>query len=199
MNKEPIFYIDRMQLSVEGKHWVISGKALDTINYGDRLFISSEITDNDHFLIDYMETKETQLKRAYAFMDVIFKARFFGGTRVIDQSEYLYDVVDEYSAEITFKEAKAIAEEDARKNLYEFREDISQAFLREEFLEAECCWIFFRNKEITGPPERALTWDCAYAVSKKGNCYTIADRSDEPEELNKYISHFSSHLKRRKE
>jgi hypothetical protein len=57
--------------------------------------------------------------------------------------------------------------------------------------------VFFRNKQIEGPPERVLRWARAYAVSKKGEVRLIADFSDEPGKLNEYLQVMSSYFKER--
>lgn len=145
------------------------------------------------FIIEDIEAKGRQIKSAYAFMNVTLRAKLIGNCLELD-GHYLYDIVDDYEVEIDFQQAKQIAEKTANYKLSEFRKNPR---VRNEFYEAECCWFFFRNKEIIGPPERALSWDQAYAVSKKGNCFLIGDMSDKSEELKEYIQRYSSHLKRR--
>lgn len=68
---------------------------------------------------------------------------------------------------ITFERARALAEREARSLLEHSLTDATIPALREEYLEADHCWMFFRNRDIVIPPERSLT-KAAFAVSKKG-------------------------------
>ncbi|MFG0217136.1 hypothetical protein ACFU8X_29190 [Brevibacillus porteri] len=101
----------------------------------------------------------------------------------------------EYIANITFEEAKELAEQLAFQRLNNYRKGEHIKLLREDYLEAECCWFFFRNKEIEGPDDGFRLWDCAYSISKKGECGTVIDYSDYPEKLNEYILQFSDRCK----
>lgn len=192
---EPIFEIESIKQTADGMKYVIQGTALDCINIGDQLFMSSLKTQEDCCVIESIEIGGREIKRAYAFMSVDLRARLKGNVSIFPE-KYLYDIVDDYIAEIDFKQAGTIAENAAFDSLDQFRENLQVSLLRDEFAEAECCWFFFRNKEIVGPPERALTWDKTYVVSKKGNLFSIVDLSDKPEELRVYIQRYSSHLKR---
>lgn len=196
MDKEPIFEI--VSIEVTKEQYSIQGKAFDRINSGDHLYIFSQMNNNSCFIVEDIESKGRQIKSAYAFMEVTLKVRVVGNYLEVC-GRYLYDIVDDYEVEIDFQKAKQIAEETANDQLREFKNKPEVNCLRDEFYEAECCWFFFRNKEIIGPPERVLSWDRAYAVSKKGNCFLIADMSDNIEELKEYIQRYSSHLKRRRE
>lgn len=100
-----------------------------------------------------------------------------------------------YNQTYTFEQAKKIAEKCVYKHLKLFLYNREINVLDENYLEAECCWFFFRNKLIEGPPEQALRWFCAYAVSKRGELRTIADFSDEPEKLQEYLWVMSNHFK----
>lgn len=101
----------------------------------------------------------------------------------------------EYVQEITFEQARSMAEEAATEQLELFRTNENIPVLRELNKEAECCWFFFRNKQIEIPPGVLRGW--AYAVSKKGKVILIADYSDEPKKLHEYLEDFSNHLKER--
>ena len=175
---------------------VITGKALDRINEGDILYISHQMSRDDSIIVESIEIESRKIKRAYAFMDITIRAN---GVFSIVPEKYLFDLVEEYIVEIDFQQAKSMAENFAFNNLNQFRADTQIALLGDNFVEGECCWIFFRNKEIAGPPEKALTWSSNYVVSKKGNIFTIGDRSDTPEELKEYVQRYSSHLKRTRE
>jgi hypothetical protein len=198
MDKEPIFQIASIEQKAKNEHYSIQGKAFDRINPNDYLYIFSQLNNNSCFIVEDIETKGRQIKSAYAFMEVTLKGKLIGDFLEID-GRYLYDIVDDYKVEIDFQQAKQIAETTANDKLSEFRKNPEINLLRDEFYEAECCWFFFRNKEIIGPPERTLSWDQAYAVCKKGNCFLIADMSDKIDELKEHIQRFSSHLKRRRE
>lgn len=100
-----------------------------------------------------------------------------------------------YTQTITFGEAKAMAKERASNILGKYKKEKNMPFLEEKFQEAECCWIFFRNREIKGKIEESLDWNRAYAISKRGTRLTIADFFDEPEKLGEYLQRLSDHLK----
>lgn len=97
---------------------------------------------------------------------------------------------------ISFIEAKKLAEEAARINLSIFLSDPSIDLLRDEYLETEYCWMFFRNQGIIVPPEGSLRGDWAYAVSKRGQIRQIADLSDDPIKLNAYLIKMSDYFNR---
>lgn len=102
-----------------------------------------------------------------------------------------------YVSTISFEEAKKLAEEVAGISLKWYKKDDKIPFLSERFEEAECCWFFFRNSEILGPIEESLTWNHAYAVSKKGTLHTIADFSNDSEKLKEYLKLLSYYFKRK--
>lgn len=196
MNKEPIFEIKNIEPAVTEMKYIIKGIALDRINDGDILYISHQMSQDDYFVVESLEIEDRKIKRAYAFMEITIRAN---GVFSIIPKKYLFDLVEEYIAEIDFHQAKNIAENAAFNSLNQFRTDPQITLLSDDFIEGECCWIFFRNKEIAGPPEKALTWSSNYVVTKKGNIFTIGDRSDTLEESKEYIQRYSSHLKRTRE
>jgi hypothetical protein len=95
---------------------------------------------------------------------------------------------------IQFEEARKIAEESALQKLEQFRKNPAIPILSKHFEEADCCWIFFRNKEIFGPEERKISWDFAIAVSKKGEVSLIADYRNEPDQLRMYLQKISNYF-----
>lgn len=103
----------------------------------------------------------------------------------------------EYIPEITFEEARGIAEKSARRRLEPFMGNASIPILRNYYEEAECCWFFFKNPQIVGSIERNLSWNFAIAVSKKGEVSIIADFSDEQEKLKDYLQVMSNYFKER--
>lgn len=105
--------------------------------------------------------------------------------------------MNEYVQEIFYEEARKKAEEVAKEELKDFIKDIDMPVLREDFLEAECCWFFFKDRKIVIPLGYLKNW--AYAVSKKGYLILIVDYSDDPAKLHEYLEQFSNHLKERGE
>jgi len=68
--------------------------------------------------------------------------------------------------------------------------------LDERFLEAENCWMFFRNREMdTG--EGGFFTDTACAVSRRGELRIINDFSDNEQNLMKYLQTMSDHIAER--
>lgn len=96
---------------------------------------------------------------------------------------------------MTLEEAKELAEQLAFIKLNKYRSNETIPLLSEDYLEAECCWFFFRNKEVEGPEDGFRSWDCAYSVSKQGDVGTIADLSSDPKKLEAYIKKFSDRCK----
>ena len=101
--------------------------------------------------------------------------------------------MSEYIQEITFEHARKLAEEAAMEELSSFIGNQQIPVLCGEHVEAECCWVFFRNKQITIPAGCLKNY--AYAVSKKGHVILIVDFSDDPPKLKEYLMKFSDHLK----
>ncbi|MCD1261695.1 hypothetical protein B5M42_023110 [Paenibacillus athensensis] len=101
----------------------------------------------------------------------------------------------EYIQTITLEEARQLADQLALIKLNPYRTNETIPLLSEHMLEAECCWFFFRNKQIVGPEDGFRSWDCAYSVSKRGDVGTIIDLSHDPEKLAAYIQQFSDRCK----
>jgi hypothetical protein len=95
---------------------------------------------------------------------------------------------------ITFDEARKKAADGVRYNAKMDIKDDSIPLLQDEYLEADYCWMFFRNKAIVLAPERALS-DFAYCVSKKGHIRYIVDFSDDPVRLQEYLQAMSNYFK----
>jgi hypothetical protein len=94
----------------------------------------------------------------------------------------------------TFEQAHESAESAARSHLKHFLDDESAPLLDERYLEAEHCWMFFRNKAIALPPEQSLRTG-AYVVSKRGNTRYIADFSEDPVMLEEYLVTMSNYFR----
>lgn len=88
------------------------------------------------------------------------------------------------SKEISLSDAQVLAALEARAMLGTLESDV----LSLEYAEAEGCWIFFRSRKLTFPPHMTLASSAAYAVSKGGEVRTVADFSDNPEELNSLLA-----------
>jgi hypothetical protein len=97
---------------------------------------------------------------------------------------------------ITLDQAKKIASELAHTHLSPYWTDKSIPLLKEDHLEAESCWMFFRNPAIEITQEGALA-DWAYCISKKGTARSIADFSDDPILTQEYLQKMSNHFKDR--
>lgn len=103
---------------------------------------------------------------------------------------------DKLHSMITLGRAREIASDVAAYNLAGFLADKTISLLQEEYLEAENCWMFFRNKAIVLPPEGALS-DFAYCVSKKGAARSVLDFSENSVRLHEYLESMSNHFKER--
>lgn len=99
---------------------------------------------------------------------------------------------------ITLEHARTTAERGAHSLLKDFVRGESTPLLQESFLEADHCWMFFRNKDIAIPPEQGLC-DGAYVVSKNGSLRHIVDFSADPEKLKAYLQTMSDYFKERGE
>ena len=106
--------------------------------------------------------------------------------------------MSDYIQTISFKEAEKMSERAAFEQLEPFMNDSEIDVLEKKFFEAECCWFFFRNRQIEGPSEYNLRWSRAYAVSKKGELRLIVDFWDEPDKLKQYLLTMSNHFKEKK-
>lgn len=149
--------------------------------------------------MESIEINGREVNQVTAFTVVSLKIRWVLRTNENVEGNYLYDLVEKYTPTIDYFEARRLAESSAFEDLNWLRKDKATPLLREEFCEAECCWFFFRNKDLVGPSEKNLNWDRAFVVSKMGNVFSIADLSDEPDRMLDYLQRYSSHVKRRKE
>ena len=65
--------------------------------------------------------------------------------------------------------------------------------LEAKYVEAEHCWMFFRNRSIYIPPEQALR-TFAYVVSKRGGGRLVPDYWDDPIGMAEYLERISDYL-----
>lgn len=103
--------------------------------------------------------------------------------------------MSEYLQKLTIEQAKDIAKEIILSKLDYFISDTKIPLLKDDYLESEYCWIFFRNNQIHGSAERAMIWDEAYAISKKGEVRLIGDFSDDPEKIQEQLQVLSNYFK----
>jgi len=95
---------------------------------------------------------------------------------------------------ITLDEARKIATDRVKYDVQWDIKDDSIPLLQDNYLDADCCWMFFRNKAIVIAPERGLS-DCAYCISKKGHPRSIPDFSSDPARLQEYLQIMSNYFK----
>lgn len=101
---------------------------------------------------------------------------------------------------ITFDEARRIAEVEALSSLEPYMLDPTTNPLDQgRYLEAEYCWMFFRNPEILVPDYGWFVRQAAYAVSKRGAFSMIHDYSSDPVQLKEYLQKLSDYFGARQE
>ena len=96
--------------------------------------------------------------------------------------------------EISFERAKEIATESAREAFAQLLTVKNKEILSRNFLEAEHCWLFFKNEEIFVPVELSLSLSWSYAVSKKGHVrqfYTFENIEEMKAALENLSQHFA--------
>ncbi|MCO4857171.1 hypothetical protein MKD49_11840 [Herbaspirillum sp. WGmk3] len=97
---------------------------------------------------------------------------------------------------ITFDQARKIATDLALSHLSVYRKDQTIPLLEDRHLEAEHCWMFFRNPAITISHEGSLA-DWAYCISKRGTARSVADFSENPVQLHAYLKTMSDYFETR--
>lgn len=100
------------------------------------------------------------------------------------------------TATMTLEQARKVASDLALSHLSIYWNDKSIPLLQTENLEAEHCWLFFRNRAILIPQEGSLA-EWAYCISKKGTARSIVDFSDDPVRLYEYLQIMSNYFKER--
>ncbi len=100
---------------------------------------------------------------------------------------------------MTFDEAKQYAQALAKRDLAGLYECNPAEMLESRVPETEHCWMFFRNRAIEIPPERALS-AFAYAINKRtGKARSVADFWDDEARLQAYLKIMSDHFATRDE
>jgi hypothetical protein len=94
---------------------------------------------------------------------------------------------------ISVNQALNIAERHAFSDLEEFVGS-SMRVLKSEYLEAENCWMFFRNEKINVPIDATLGIKWAYVVSKKGTYSMVQDFPDDLPRLHAYLQTMSDYF-----
>jgi len=101
-------------------------------------------------------------------------------------------------SEITLEKARDIAREQALFNLSAFIEG-DEDVLEADYLEAQHCWMFFRNRKISVPNSALLGIEWAYVVSKRGKFSMVEDYSSDNEKLVEYLKTMSDYFARKGE
>ncbi len=93
--------------------------------------------------------------------------------------------------------ARKLAEDAVIRDKEHYANPEFKKALEDDFLEAEHCWIFFRNKEIIVLPENWFTKSyAAFAVSKSGTVNQITAFEDDKEQMLAYLQTMSEYFAR---
>ncbi len=99
---------------------------------------------------------------------------------------------------ISQSEARALAEQHSRAGLGAFAYAAAHV-LRDDYLEAEHCWMYFLNDDYVQPVDATLGTRWAHVISKRGQYAMVQDFSDQPEKLQAYLQTMSDHFRDRGE
>ena len=97
-------------------------------------------------------------------------------------------------SEISQSQARALAEQHARAALGEFAY-AAGAVLREGYLEAEHCWMFFMSEAYERPIDATLETKWAHVISKQGTYAMVQDFSGDAEKLKAYLQTMSDYFR----
>jgi len=101
---------------------------------------------------------------------------------------------------ITLAQARQMAEDAVMREKDQYENPDVQKALEDEFLEAENCWIFLRNRKINVLPERWFTKSYgAFAISKRGTFSQITAFEENQAQLLAYLQTMSEYFGRRGE
>jgi glycerol dehydrogenase-like iron-containing ADH family enzyme len=99
------------------------------------------------------------------------------------------------SAQISYEEIRALAEEAARKEWQHFL-GMGQAALLDQCLNVQRAWMFFRNPAILIPTEASMK-KCAIVISDRGEVRTTADFYPDLNKCHEYLQIMSNHFEER--
>jgi hypothetical protein len=97
---------------------------------------------------------------------------------------------------LSVDQARALAEAEAERELSTFANGEVSNYLRDEFLEADNCWMFFRNLDVD-VPQSVITPHFAYAVSKHGEMRLVPDLSSDRSRVLEYVKTMSAYFSRK--
>jgi len=101
---------------------------------------------------------------------------------------------------ITLAQGRQVAEDAVMRDKIHYKNSELEQALEDDFLEAEHCWIFFRNRNIVVLPENWFTKSYgAFAVSKKGAFSQITAFEEDRAQLLAYLQTMSEYFGRRGE
>lgn len=83
---------------------------------------------------------------------------------------------------ISQSQARALAEQHSRVGLGAFAYAAARV-LRDDYLEAEHCWMYFMSDAYVQPADAAPGMKYAHVVSKNGKYARVQDVSDDPAKL----------------
>jgi hypothetical protein len=95
---------------------------------------------------------------------------------------------------ISQSQARALAEEHSRAELGEFAWISGPRVLRDDYLEAAHCWMYFVSDCVLLPVDQAGGMRWAHVVSKTGQYAMVQDFSDDPDRLQAYLQTMSDYF-----
>ncbi len=98
--------------------------------------------------------------------------------------------------EISYKEAKLIALQQAMTMLGEHLKFDDLDIFERKAIEGSECWIFLINKNYPFAKEAAFSASAAYAVSKFGKVRVVADFSKDAEKMSELLSLLDNYFKK---
>lgn len=94
---------------------------------------------------------------------------------------------------ISQSQARALAEQHGRAALGEFAYAATRV-LRDDYLEAEHCWMYFISDACVLPADAALGTKWAHVVSKRGTYAMVQDFSGDADRLKAYLQTMSEYF-----
>ena len=99
---------------------------------------------------------------------------------------------------ISQSQARALAEQHSRAELGDFAW-VASRVLRDDYLEAEHCWMFFMSDAVVLPIDAAVDGKWAHVISKKGKYAMVRDYSSDADKLQGYLQTVSEYFRERGE